>query len=299
MCTAFTLRRRDGTQLFGRTLDWHESFGERILRTPAGLSLGTGRGEPHPFPARLPRETRYVMLGMGAEMGFPLYADGFNERGLCMAGLRFAKGAHYWPPNAKKPDGVMDLAPWEVIPCVLGLCADVGEAKKLLSRVRVVDLPYRSPSGESIPTSPLHWMIADRETSLVVEATVRGLEMYGAPLGVMTNDPPYAEQRAAYERFLQVGEAVPEGYTSTARFIRAVHLKKEAEDRLMGGSEDAVSCFFSVAGAVSPPEGATPAITGKGWQTTRYTCCMDGVRGRYFYTSAEHSQVREISLVLS
>ena len=299
MCTAFTLRRRDGTQLFGRTLDWHESFGERILRTPAGLALGTGRGELHPFPATLPRVTRYAMLGMGAERGFPLYADGFNERGLCMAGLRFAKGAHYWPPNAKKPDGVMDLAPWEVIPCVLGLCADVGEAQALLSRVRVVDISYRSPSGERIPTSPLHWMIADRETSLVVESTVRGLEMYGAPLGVMTNDPPYAEQRAAYERFLQGGEVVPEGYTSTARFIRAAHLKKEAEDRLMGGSEDAVSCFFSVAGAVSPPEGATPAITGKGWQTTRYTCCMDGVRGRYFYTTAEHPQVREISLVLS
>ena len=216
-----------------------------------------------------------------------------------MAGLRFAKGAHYWPPDAKKPDGILDLAPWEVIPCVLGLCADVGEAQALLSRVRVVDISCLSPSGEEIPTSPLHWMIADRETSLVVESTVRGLEMYGALLGVMTNDPPYAEQRAAYEHFLQGGEAVPEGYTSTARFIRAAHLKKEAEDRLACGSEDAVTCFFSVAGAVSPPEGATPAITGKGWQTTRYTCCMDGVRGRYFYTTAEHPQVREISLVRS
>ena len=302
MCTAFTLRRRDGTQLFGRTLDWHESFGERILRTPRGLALGTGRGKEHPFPAVLPPMTRYAMLGAGAATGedFPLYADALNERGLCMAGLRFAEGAHYLSPDAALPHRFVGLAPWELIPCVLGLCADVEEANTLLARVRVVDLPYLSPAGEVIPTAPLHWMIADGRDALVVEATARGLEIHDAPLGVMTNDPPYGEQMAAWERFSRRGDTPPADYTSTARLIRAAALKRRAEKLLAGKErEDPVACFFLVAGTVSPPEGVTPAVTGEGWQTTRYTCCMDGARGRYYYTTAEMPRIRKETLARS
>ena len=300
MCTSFTLPRPDGTQLFGRTLDWHEHFDERILRTPRGFPFGGGRAENRPFPDGLPAETRYATVGMGTEAaGYPLYADGFNERGLCIAGLRFAEGTHYMAATATLPDCVIGLAPWELIPCVLGLCGDLDEARALLSRVRVMGLPFYLPSGETVPISPLHWMIADGGAAgeaLVVEATARGLEIYDAPLGVMTNDPPYPEQTATCEQLLRDGEALPDGYTSPARFVRAVSLRREAEEGLADQEgSDPVARFFAVAGEVSPPEGATRAITGHGWQITQYTCCMDGARGRYYYTTAEEPRIREES----
>ncbi len=300
MCTSLTLPLPDGTALFGRTLDWHEHFDEHILRTRQGFSFGGGRCPYTPFPEKLPRKTIYAVVGMGTEAdGFPLYADGCNERGLCMAGLRFAEGAHYVPPTAAAPDCILELAPWELIPYVLGLCADMTDVRDLVSRVRVVDLPFYGKRGREIPTTPLHWMVADCGTgeALVMEATARGLEIHDAPLGVMANDPSYSEQTATYEQFLRDGEALPADYTSTARFIRAAEGRKAAE-RVLAEDDmrDPISCFFAAAESVSPPVGKTPSITGKGWQITQYTACMDGARGRYYYTTAEDSRIREVGI---
>ncbi len=202
MCTSMTLPLPDGTQLFGRTLDWHEHFDERILRIPQGFSYDRGGLAEDGASARI---GRYAILGMGTEQeGYPLLADGMNERGLCMAGLRFAASAHYMPVTATPPAGIVNLAPWELIPYVLGTSATLEEAEEVLARVRVVDRRFPLASGNSIPNAPLHWHIADcGGGSLVAEATARGLEVYKAPLGVMANDPTYPVQSATYEGCLR------------------------------------------------------------------------------------------------
>jgi hypothetical protein len=61
-------------------------------------------------------------LGMAAvtdgpnASGYPLYAEAMNEKGLCMAGLRFAESAVYAPRPCA---GFLNLAPWELIPYLL------------------------------------------------------------------------------------------------------------------------------------------------------------------------------------
>ncbi len=298
MCTSLTLPLPDGTWLFGRTLDWHEHFDEHILHTPQGFPFGGGRRADTPFPEALPRVTRFAIVGMGTEADtYPLYADACNECGLSMAGLRFAEGAYYMPAAAATPPHIMELAPWELIPCVLGLCASMSDVRDLLARVRVVGLPFYETGGGEIPTSPLHWLIADCGAggALAVEATARGLEVYDASVGVMANDPAYPQQTAAYEQFLRGREALPGDYTSTARFIRAAEGRKAAADALADGDEvDPIACFFHLAAGISPPAGETPAVTGQGFQTTQYTACMDGARGRYYYTTAEDGRMREV-----
>ncbi len=87
---------------------------------------------------------------------------------------------------------------------------------------------------------------------------------------------------------------MPEGYGSTDRFIRAATLRERYSRELTAGGKEPVAIFFDMAGAVSPPEGAVPAATGDGWQTTLYTCCMDGARGRYCYTTAENPRRIEV-----
>ncbi len=290
MCTSITLPLSDGTALFGRTLDWHEHFNERIIRTPQGFSFDLpSRGR------RIPDACRHAILGMGTEAdGYPLYADGMNECGLCMAGLRFAASAHYLPATATPPEGILCLAPWEMIPYVLGFSATLDEAREALARVRVVDCPFVTASGAVIPTAPLHWHVADGNSgeSLVVEATARGLEMHDAPLGVMTNDPTYPEQVMAYEMFRRGGDPLPAGYTSTDRFVRAASLR-EAD----ASPADPMECFFAIARSVAPPAGEVPAPDGNGWQTTLYTCCMDGARGKYVYTTAERDGRMEANVL--
>ena len=45
----------------------------------------------------------------------------------------------------------------------------------------------------------LHWMVADAETSIVVESTAAGLDVYDNPIGVMTNEPPFPRQLAGWQ----------------------------------------------------------------------------------------------------
>ncbi len=296
MCTSLTLPLPDGSALFGRTLDWHEHFHERMMRIPQGFHFPEKGGDG------LPSESRHAILGMGTEAdGYPLLADGMNACGLCMAGLRFAACAHYLPTSATPPTGYVRLSPWELIPYVLGFCATLSEARAALSRVRVVDRPFPLAAGGTIPQALLHWHVADCRagTSLVVEATARGLMVYEAPLGVMANAPAYPEMIAAYEHALRNGNTLPTGYDSPARLIRAATLRREVADRLAahasarrGGAADPVADFFALVAHVSPPLGAVPAVGGAGWQTTIYTACMDGARGLYHYTTAEHPAVR-------
>ncbi len=294
MCTSLTLSLPDGSQLFGRTLDWHEHFHEQILRIPRGFLLDP----EHKMDKDASVHSRYAILGMGTEAeGYPLLADGMNDHGLCMAGLRFAASARYLPVTAMPPEGAVCLAPWEMMPYVLGFCATLDEAREALARVRVVNRPFSTERGESIPNAPLHWHISDGGGgSLVAEATARGLELHTAPLGVMANDPTYPAQVAAYEGHLRAGKPLPEGYDSTARFIRAACLREHTVDMLAEEACDPIAAFFDMAAQVSPPAGAVPAVGGKGWQTTLYTCCMDGARGKYYYTTAESTAVHEVRI---
>ncbi len=309
MCTSLTLPLPDGSQLFGRTLDWHEHFHERVLHVPAGFAFSIGR-RGRDEDLGIPPAGRYALLGMGTEAeGYPLFADAMNECGLCMAGLRFAD-AWYIPMNMEPPvppmgaedssAWVRGLAPWELIPYIVGFCATVDEARAALQGVRLIDLPFPLVSGGSIPTSPLHWQISDSRAdggSLVLEMTAAGLKVYDDPLGVMANAPSFPEQLAGYEIRSRDGEGVPTGYTSGDRFCRAAALRTERGYALAAGidSRPPADCFFAMAASVSPPEGAVPSVTGTGWQTTQYTACLDGARGIYRYTTAEDPTVHEVS----
>ena len=116
MCTSLSIPAPDGAHLFGRTLDLDTHFGEAPTLTP--------RRYPFSFADCYPLTHHYALLGMATVMdgttarGYPLYAEAMNEKGLCMAGLRFAESAVY----ASRPQaGLINLAPWELIPYLLGM----------------------------------------------------------------------------------------------------------------------------------------------------------------------------------
>ncbi len=191
MCTSLTLPTPDGRCLFGRTLDLDTHFGERVVLTP--------RRYPFRFGDGTAQSLHHALLGMAAvEGGYPLYAEAMNERGLCMAGLRFAGNARY----ADRPAvGKVNLAPWELIPHLLGNYTTVNEVRNALREIRVVDRPFVSPSTGEIPAAPLHWHIADAcpaHGELVVEVTSDGMRVFENPVGVLTNNPPFPYQLMRY-----------------------------------------------------------------------------------------------------
>ena len=284
MCTSLALPICGGRHLFGRTLDLEAHFGEGVILTPRRYSFS--------FADCYPLSHHYALLGMGTVMeDYPLYAEAMNEKGLCMAGLRFAKSAVY----ADSPqEGRLNLAPWELIPYLLGTCATVAEAREALEGIAVVDKPF----SDTVGTAPLHWHIADADPGhggLILEVTTEGMKLYDADAGVLANEPPYPSQLSS------IGEVLPGGYDSPARFARAATLRRwwiergsaciEQENGERG--DYGVAQFFSILGAVSPTAGAVMTAEG-GCHRTLYACCLDTGAGVYYYKTEKDAWVRTV-----
>jgi choloylglycine hydrolase len=288
MCTAI-----HWNGFFGRTLDLEASLREQIVVTP--------RNFPLPFRRLGRMNSHYAMIGVAhVEDGYPLYYDAVNEKGLAMAGLNFPGNACY---HDARPDRD-NTAPFELIPWILGQCASVDEAKRMLKQVRVVDEIFSA----TLPQTPLHWMIADRELSVVAEPMEDGLRVYENPVGVMTNSPPFPRQANEAEEFARLTPVEPEpdesdreavsrgrgalglpgDWSSSSRFVRAGFVRKCA---VHGGVEQ----FFRMFDAVAVPEGCI-ALRDGGQVRTVYTSACDLERGLYYYTTYESHRIRCVSL---
>ena len=280
MCTAISVNS-DG-HYFGRTMDVSRPFGGRVLTVPRKYPL------PERFGCTL--TDHYAVTGMAAEVdGYPLFADGFNEAGLCMAALSFPKSAVYTSiPSEDKTS----LASFELIPHILGLCGSVSEAKALLRSIDVSDVSFR----EDIPATPLHWLIADGNQALAVEAVAEGLMLYEAKEGILTNEPPYPFHKANAELYSRLSAkdreelpithglgalGLPGDWSSPSRFVRGDFLLRSCPVPQESGEEERVAHVFELLSAIAPPKGAV--ITNSGdLHHTHYSCCMNPQSGIYY-----------------
>ena len=299
MCTAITYRTHD--HYFGRNLDLERSYSEHITITP--------RCFPLHFRMVPPQQTHYAIIGVAhiAE-NYPLYYDAVNEAGLAMAGLRFPDYTDY-KPEASDQD---NIAPFELIPWILGRCATVDEAKAQLFRLNLIQLDF----SQELPLTPLHWIIADRNRSITVESVREGLFIYENTPGVLTNSPPFPLQLFRLNDFMHLTCDSPENHFSAAlnlheysrgmgalglpgdlssgsRFVRAAFTKLNA---VSGNSEsDSVSQVFHILGTVAQIQGCV-RLEENLYERTVYSICCNTDRGIYYYTTYENSQVTAVDL---
>ncbi len=263
---------------FGRTLDYEQSFGEEAVLLP--------RRMPLEFRNASALKTHYALIGMASvRQGRPLFYEAMNEKGLFAAGLLFAGEARYAPEGK--------VAPFELIPWLLGQCADLEEARARLRGLAVADLPF----APELPNSPLHWMIADRTGALAAEPTAAGLQVYEDPAGVLTNSPPFPYQMARLAEYRHLTAApqtprfaadlpaggrglgalgLPGDLSSGSRFIRAAFLRAHLRPAGVGP-------MFQLMGAVAVPPGCLRLPGGDAF--TRYTSCCDARNGAYYYST--------------
>ncbi len=299
MCTAVTVRRK--FPVFGRTLDYECSFGEEVVLTPRNYALSFRNGTALP--------EHFSILGMAhIENGYPLYYDGVNEQGLAMAGLNFVKSASYGETRWNKDN----VTQFEMILWILAQCASVREARALLGRMNVTGEVF-SPK---LPVARLHWLLADRDESVVVEPLREGLRVYEAPLGVLTNEPPFEQQRRNLCRYQLLTAAEPENrafpgalpepdsrgmgavglpgdLSSGSRFVRAAFT---AVNALPGDSEEeAVTQLFHILETVSQTKGCC-RLKNNEMDRTIYTGCCSLQTGTYFYTTYENRQITAVKM---
>lgn len=261
MCTCISTRR-----FFGRTLDVEASYGEKVVVTP--------RNFPLPFRQKENLSAHCAIMGMAHVVdNYPLYYDAMNEHGLCMAGLHFPKSCRYF---SLKP-GKDNLTSFEVPLWILGTCTSVMEARPLLCRMNILDTAF-SPE---LPTSPLHWLLADGQHSVVIESGENGLQIYDDPEGALTNEPPFPKQMALLRRYSPKnrGKGLPGDWTSPARFQRAVYAKENLPKETVGD-------FFRTMDTIFVPKGSVK-VQGRDHYTA-YTSCCDRKTHTYHYTTYDH-----------
>ncbi len=299
MCTAITYKTKD--HYFGRTLDYEVSYGQKVVITP--------RKYPFVFRKMGRLEMHYAMIGMAVVVdGYPLYYDATNEKGLSMAGLNFPGNADYKPES----ENVDNIAPFELIPWILGQCGTIAEVREKLSHLNLVNIHF----SEQFPLSPLHWLISDQEESITVESVKDGLKVYDNPIGVLTNNPPFDYQMMNLNNYMGLSTdepvnrfskklnmsiysrgmgalGLPGDLSSVSRFVRAAFTKLNS---VSGDSEsESISQFFHILGSVEQQRGCV-RMDGNLYETTIYTSCCNTDKGIYYYTTYDNSQITGVDM---
>ena len=299
MCTAATYKTKDF--YFGRTLDYEFSYGDEVTITPRNYLFH--------FIEKGNINSHYAIIGMACVMeDYPLYYDAINEKGLGIAGLNFVGNAVY----KDEEEGKDNITQFELIPWILSQCATVEEARKLVQKINILNIPF----NDKLPLAQLHWIISDSQESITVESVKEGIKIYENSVGVLTNNPTFDKQMFELNNYMYLSAKSPENkfapslnlekysrgmgamglpgdLSSQSRFIRAAFVKMNS---ISGeGEKESVSQFFHILNSVDQQRGCCDLGDGK-YEITIYTSCCNTNKGIYYYTTYDNHQITAIDM---
>lgn len=315
-CTGITLRAKDGSVVYGRTLEWGQfDMRSRVMIIPRGYEFGgttpEGRGKGHKWKAK------YGIVGIEL-LEDDILADGMNEKGLAL-GLfyhpGFAKYKEFDRKNADKSISLVDLGPY-----LLGQCETIAEVREALARVDVVGVTHPKfgfpPPGHIIVTEP-------SGKAIVIEFLKGETVIFDAPLGVITNSPTYDWHMTNLRNYINLSPValpaknieemdftplgggsgmigLPGDYTPPSRFVRAVAFAKTA--RPTNDGPETIYEMFRILDSFNVPlgaaEGSDDANPGDFDErsATIWTSASD-TKNRVFYFHTQHNRrVQKVDL---
>lgn len=302
VCTAIHLHS-DG-HYFGRNLDLEYGYHETVTVTPRNYCFS--------FRHTPTSEHHSAMIGMATVIdGYPLYYEATNEYGLSAAGLNFPGLAHY----ETVIEGKINVASFELIPWLLCHCRNMEDVRRIKEDLNIVATPF----SKDLPPTPLHWMIAYKEESIVLEPTAEGLKFYDNPVGVMTNAPEFSYHLTNLKDYQNLSPLPPENrfgaegdmtpysgalgamglpgdWSSASRFVRAAFVR--CNSPVVPTTEASVNQFFRILQSVAMPMGSVQVKPGL-HDITRYSCCCHAETGKYYYTTYENSRITCVDLYAS
>ena len=300
MCTASNYITAN--HYFGRNFDYEISYHERVTVTPRNYSFK--------FRCIDDIKSHYAIIGIAAGIdGYPLYYDACNEKGLAIAGLNFEGNAKF----LDEKEGMVNVTPFEFIPYILSMASTVKQAKKVLENVNLVNISF----SEDLPLSPLHWMISDKDSSIVVEPMEDGLKVYDNPVGVLTNNPPFDKQLFYLNNYRNLSNRTPENtfscdidldaysrgmggiglpgdLSSASRFAKVAFTR--ANSYSGDSEEESVSQFFHILSSVEQQNGCTFIADPDLYEYTIYTSCYSTSKSILYYRTYNNSQINAVDL---
>jgi choloylglycine hydrolase len=313
-CTGITLTALDGSVVFGRTLEWGSfDLHSRVTVIPRGYKYTAHMpgGE-----SGLAWTGKYGVVGIDA-VGKDIVVEGMNEKGLAV-GLFYLPGfavyQAYDPAHAAQSIGPTDVGQY-----LLTTCASVDQVRAAISKVRVV--PVVEPALGF--AAPVHFIVTEPSGKAIVIEYLKGeLNIFDAPLGVITNAPSYDWHEINLRNYINlspvalpgknIGElnfkplgggsgmiGLPGDFTPPSRFVRAVAFSKTARPTATGA--ETIYEIFRILDNFNVPLGAAEG-TGADDRTqgmrsaTIWTSASD-TRDRIFYYHTQHNRrVRMIDL---
>lgn len=299
MCTAVTLNTE--SLYFGRTLDLDVDYNQQVVITPCNFNLSFTNGKN--------TSNHYAIIGMATVVeNYPLYFDAVNEKGLCIAGLNFSEDAVFEKTN----DNKNAVAPFELIPYLLCDCKNITEAKEKLRGKVITETPFNKNLG----CAKLHWILSDKNNSIVIEATKSGLNIYNNPTGVLTNSPPFDYQLYNLNNYINLTNEKPDSrfskeyelkaysngmgaiglpgdYSSLSRFVRATFAKYNTQAE--NTEQDNLRRFFEILSTVEIPKGLVKTKE-KNIHYTLYSSCISAEKGIYYYKTNKSKSINAVSL---
>ena len=298
MCTAISFNAKN--HYFGRTLDLEKRYGERVTITPRNYVFNFKCGEVV--------QSHYAIIGMAAIVDeYPLYFDATNEYGLSIAGLNFVGNAYFGDIVENK----INIAPYELIPYLLSRCKSVRECVCSLGNINLTNIKFNN----DIENAQLHWLIADKNESVVLECMREGNKLHKNPTGVLTNNPPFEYQMMNLNNYMSLSRfdpqnsfsdklifetysrgmgaiGLPGDVSSVSRFVRATFNKMNS---VIPDNENAsIGQFFHILGSVEQVEGTVKFEDE--FERTQYTSCCDTMNGIYYFKTYENSQISAVKM---
>ena len=312
-CTGITLKAKDGTIVYGRTMEWGSfDLMSRVVIIPRGYKF-TGQ-TPDKKPG-FSWSAKYGVVGLdGVEKDIIL--DGMNEKGLTV-GLFYHPGFAVYPEYdpTKAEDSI---APTDVGQYLLTTCESVEESRKAMQRIRVV--PVMEEALGIVPG--VHYLVTDPSGKAIVIEFLKGeLVIFDAPLGTITNAPSYDWHEINLRNHInlsavaipdkKIGEldfkplgggsgmiGLPGDFTPPSRFVRAVAFSKSARPTNTG--EETTYELFRILDNFNVPLGAaegTNDVKTKGMRSsTLWTTCYDTKNRVFYYHTMHNRRIRKVEL---
>ena len=203
-CTAFQLKSKDGAQIYVRSMEFGEALNSKALIVPRGTEFtGTAPGGQ---PGKM-WKVKHGYVGLNIDQDPSTVADGMNEKGLAIGVLYLPGFAEYLPAEGAPRN--KSVGSWEVANYILANCATVEEAAAALQNDLYV-AQQDFPAFKML--MPFHWWIGDASGKVIIAEYVDGkLAIHDAPLGVLTNSPPYEWQQINVSNYVDLSPVnVPE-----------------------------------------------------------------------------------------
>jgi len=298
MCTAISMKGKN--HYFGRNLDLTHHYAESVTIMPRKYCLKFRNGQMI--------DSHYGMIGVATIVDkYPLYYDAVNEWGLSACALNFPGNAAYFEPSSNR----INISSFELIPWILSQHRSLASITDALQSLNITNLTF-SPE---YPATPLHWLIADSENTIVIEQTETLRYSYETPVHVLTNNPPLLYHLQNLSNYINVtaheavnrfaesvnlqqysigmgGIGLPGDLSSASRFVRAafqLHNSVCAEH-----PDSQINQFFHILKSVEQTEGCAE-VNGE-WEKTIYSSCCDTNNGIYYYTTYQNSRITCVNM---